>query len=238
MKIVIGKALKKVIIALTLISGVGCITSDMQTMKAQLDEMQYKMLKMEETIPKDLAQNRQRLQQISERLDKTTSTVKESENSIRPDLEGINQQILNIGSKVDKDHLVVQNLQGRMDAIEDKLGMQVNTLGNQLAGVQSEQSQNLQTLSKDVDNVKAQLNGVQLRMDALDKQMDKLLNAIGQISSGGGTYSGGDTYVVVEGDTLSKIAQKTGVSTKALQEANGITDPAKITVGKTLKIPK
>lgn len=238
----IKQIIQRTLIALCIVGSAGCATTEIQTMQGQLDSMEGKIMRLEESIPRDLASNRQRLQQISERLERTTTSVKDSENSLRPDLENINQQILNIGSKVDKDHAVVVNLQGRMDAIEDKLGMQVNTLGSQLAGVQTEQSQNLQTLRSDVDNLKGQINGVQLRMDALDKQMDKLLNAIGQVtgssSSAGGTYDGGDTYVVAEGDTLSRIAQKTGASTRAIQDANGITDPSKITVGKTLKIPK
>ncbi|MBR1835849.1 MAG: LysM peptidoglycan-binding domain-containing protein [Kiritimatiellae bacterium] len=49
--------------------------------------------------------------------------------------------------------------------------------------------------------------------------------------------AGSGTYVVQSGDILGRIAQKHGVSTKALAEANGISDPSKIRVGQKLKIP-
>lgn len=44
------------------------------------------------------------------------------------------------------------------------------------------------------------------------------------------------TYKVAEGDSLSRIAKKHGVSTKALRDANGLSDGI-IRVGQTLKIP-
>lgn len=45
------------------------------------------------------------------------------------------------------------------------------------------------------------------------------------------------SYTVQKGDSLSKIAKMNGVSTKALIDANGITDPNKIKVGQRLTIP-
>lgn len=44
-------------------------------------------------------------------------------------------------------------------------------------------------------------------------------------------------YVVQPGDTLYSIALKYGVSVSALQEANGITDPALLQIGQELVIP-
>ena len=48
--------------------------------------------------------------------------------------------------------------------------------------------------------------------------------------------AGSNTYVVQPGDCLSVIAAKAGVKTKALKEANGMSDD-KIFVGQTLAIP-
>jgi len=45
------------------------------------------------------------------------------------------------------------------------------------------------------------------------------------------------TYTIVKGDTLSKIAHKFKTTTSALIAANDIADPAKLTVGKKLRIP-
>ncbi len=48
----------------------------------------------------------------------------------------------------------------------------------------------------------------------------------------------GQTYVVQEGDTLWRISNRFKVSTDALQKANGISDPTRMRVGMTLKIPR
>lgn len=45
------------------------------------------------------------------------------------------------------------------------------------------------------------------------------------------------TYVVVSGDTLSRIGRRFGVSVAALVRANGIEDPARIRAGQRLTIP-
>ncbi|WP_252237009.1 phage tail tip lysozyme [Clostridium sp. CH2] len=48
--------------------------------------------------------------------------------------------------------------------------------------------------------------------------------------------TGGDTYTVKSGDTLSGIAVKFGVTVAQLQAWNGISNPNKISVGQVLKI--
>jgi LysM repeat protein len=45
------------------------------------------------------------------------------------------------------------------------------------------------------------------------------------------------SYVVQQGDSLSQIADRFGVSTKALADFNGIADADEIKVGQTLNIP-
>ncbi len=47
----------------------------------------------------------------------------------------------------------------------------------------------------------------------------------------------GKTHIVASGETLLKIAQRYGVTVKAIQNANGITNPDLIKVGQVLKIP-
>jgi LysM repeat protein len=54
------------------------------------------------------------------------------------------------------------------------------------------------------------------------------------VAAGGDT--GGATYTVKSGDTLTKIAKKNGTTAKAIQAANGLTT-TKIKVGQKLKIP-
>ena len=45
-------------------------------------------------------------------------------------------------------------------------------------------------------------------------------------------------YQVKKGDTLYRIAQKTGASVDAIAMANGLSDPTRLAVGQTLVIPK
>jgi LysM repeat protein len=53
---------------------------------------------------------------------------------------------------------------------------------------------------------------------------------------GGGGDTGGTTYTVKSGDTLTKIAKKNGTTVKAIEAANGLST-TKIKVGQKLKIP-
>jgi LysM repeat protein len=46
------------------------------------------------------------------------------------------------------------------------------------------------------------------------------------------------TYKVVKGDNPFRIAQKFGVHYKDLLSFNGISDPSKLQIGQTLRIPK
>jgi hypothetical protein len=46
--------------------------------------------------------------------------------------------------------------------------------------------------------------------------------------------AGASSYVVQEGDTLSEVALRLGVSVEDLAEANGISDPDVIVAGKML----
>ncbi len=57
-------------------------------------------------------------------------------------------------------------------------------------------------------------------------------------TSGGGAAPGANTYSVKPGDTLWIIAQKFGVTVKAIAEANHLSDPNSISVGQVLTIPK
>lgn len=59
--------------------------------------------------------------------------------------------------------------------------------------------------------------------------------AVGEVEEGAAETT---EYVIKPGDSLSRIALKHGISSRALAEENGITDPNKIRVGQVLKIPK
>ena len=47
----------------------------------------------------------------------------------------------------------------------------------------------------------------------------------------------GKTYLVVKGDSIWGLSKKFGVSEESLMSINGISDPTKLRLGVTLKIP-
>lgn len=61
--------------------------------------------------------------------------------------------------------------------------------------------------------------------------------AAGDGSDGSGDRSGGGTYTVRSGDTLSSIARELGTTVEALVEANDIADPDVIDIGQQLTVP-
>jgi LysM repeat protein len=59
---------------------------------------------------------------------------------------------------------------------------------------------------------------------------------IGQVGATPGA-DGEETYTIADGDSLSTIADRFGVTVEELMEANGISDPTALTVGQVLVIP-
>ena len=76
-------------------------------------------------------------------------------------------------------------------------------------------------------NTLAQLNGID----------DPSLLHVGQTLKLPGTTSANASYTVVDGDTLSSIAQQFGTTTTALVQANGLDDADHLVVGTTLRVP-
>lgn len=69
---------------------------------------------------------------------------------------------------------------------------------------------------------------------------DPHLIVVGQelkIPGSGGSGSGGGSYVVAAGDTLGDIAAKYGTTSRAIAEANNISNPNLILVGRSLNMP-
>jgi LysM repeat protein len=56
-------------------------------------------------------------------------------------------------------------------------------------------------------------------------------------SSSNSASGGGTVYIVQPGDTLFTIAQRYGVTVKAIQDANNLSNPNRLSVGQELTIP-
>jgi LysM repeat protein len=68
-------------------------------------------------------------------------------------------------------------------------------------------------------------------------QVGQLLRIPVVTSTASATAAAPRTYTVLAGETLFSIARKLGVSSTALAELNGITNPNLIRVGQVLKVP-
>ena len=86
------------------------------------------------------------------------------------------------------------------------------------------------------DEAKQQLWAEYERLDPDFQSSDLILNITGGSGDAGG---GANTYTVVGGDSLSKIAGKYGIQWKAIWDANRdvLNHPDKIYPGQELKIP-
>jgi LysM repeat protein len=106
-------------------------------------------------------------------------------------------------------------------------------------------------LTRDIKAASAQTKSevlavVATQMETLAKQTNAALDAVSRNRSAApaapASFSDnfskeGITYTVQPGDTLSKIAQKTGARLPDIINANRIVDPTKVQVGQTLFIP-
>jgi len=86
---------------------------------------------------------------------------------------------------------------------------------------------------------------VDAKLEKLATQTNAVLDSLqrGQTAqSGSGSFSDnfpkeGISYTVQKGDTLAKIAQKTGAKREDIINANKLSDPSKIQIGQVLFIP-
>lgn len=106
-------------------------------------------------------------------------------------------------------------------------------------------------LTRDIKAASAQTKSevlavVATQMENLAKQTNAALDAVSRGRSSGPAApvafsdnfpKEGIPYTVQPGDTLSKIAQKTGAKVNDIINANKITDPTKVQVGQVLFVP-
>ena len=104
-------------------------------------------------------------------------------------------------------------------------------------------------LSRDIKTASAQtksevLSVVATQMETLAKQTNAALDAMSRNRAPAAPVAFSDNfpkdgvpYTVQPGDTLSKIAQKTGAKLSDIVNANKIVDPTKVQVGQVLFIP-
>ena len=132
----------------------------------------------------------------------------------------------------------VERLRDRLDELDagrQDVYRRVEGIEGDVAGEVRANRQRLDQLEQRVAAVDAaRAKDRQAIVDELSREMAKLVNSRAPAPR---TVSGVE-HVVQPGQTLSEIAAVYGVRTRAIVEANNLTDPNNIRVGQTLFIPE
>lgn len=153
-----------------------------------------------------------------------------------------------IAQRFGADVAVLVALNGITDAAQIQIGQTLKIPGQKPANISSPSGgsagrhvvQRGETLSQ----IARRYNTTVAELQRLNNLANPSLIVAGQAiqlpsgTTGGSTPTGGrQVYVVQRGDTLSQIAERFGVSTTDLAQANGITNPRLIYAGQQLIIP-
>jgi colicin import membrane protein len=150
-------------------------------------------------------------------------------------------------------------LEGRVSALEEEnsaLKYQLEQAQNALAGLDTDFSRGLEAVRTGQEQLGIELEGrirsvdtgrqedrddlltrMQIILDEVTKENARLREDVEALRTSVASMATGYTHEVKRGETLAGIAQQYGVSVAAIAEANGITNPNLISVGKVLTIP-
>lgn len=160
--------------------------------------------------------------------------------NLRADVNVLQQNLSGLSLQVEQLQRQVTQLQSQagqasqayatLDQLNQSIAQLNQTLNAALASQKSE------VLSRVDEKLKALARQTQAALDALAKNLSTRPAVSTTFND---SYSKeGVTYTVQKGDTLARIAKKTGGRVQDIINANKITDPALIQVGQTLFIPQ
>lgn len=160
----------------------------------------------------------------------------------------LEQDVQSLKEQVGQMRIAMEEMQRQNDTLRAQLGKTGANSANFVTDAQLDaQLSNLRAEMTRAQN--AQKNEI---VDEVGRQMDRLANqtqraiqaqaapaAPAQEASFSDNFpKTGVTYTIQKGDTLSSIARKLGASVEDIKNANHISDPGKLYVGKTIFIPQ
>lgn len=157
--------------------------------------------------------------------------------SIKIDFEQIDRQQKTLNDNMKVLQSALQDMQSKQSTKEIELESQIQDV---LHSYQAEDTRNRQEILKDVyARIETLAKQTQSSIDVLARS----INASSAASSPSTTFSDdfpqtGISYVVKSGDSLSKIAKANNSQVKWIQDANRISDPRSLQVGKTIFVPQ
>jgi LysM repeat protein len=130
---------------------------------------------------------------------------------------------------------LVDSVNTKVSAMEATVNSAAAKSENDIKGLRSGIQQALDQVGTEIGTI----NGKIAKIEEAQKA-----RAAAPVAKGGaaaaptGVLNADGTYTIASGDTLSKIARKFGVRTDSIEAENPGLDPAKLGVGKKIRIPK
>ncbi|MBE7561186.1 LysM peptidoglycan-binding domain-containing protein [bacterium] len=210
------------------------IQHNQESLDSDLSKTQARLAQLD----RDKAQMEARLEELGQRLSALESNLDAQRKDQARLLERLGQVEVTVRENL-------KSSQAQMKESLDKSFVEART--------QSESD--LRALSADVQRLSAnqealvgqlnkRLEAMQKDLQRFDREIEKVYTEVPKMlerAVGGGASapaaSGGKTYTVQPGDTLSGIARDHGVTVEALREVNGMTPGSVLQAGRELKIP-
>ena len=173
----------------------------------------------------------------------TAARAQNAPDNPRVELANLRQDMADLRQRVGQLELTIDQLNRDNAALQAKAGQSFVTI-EQFNRSVADINRSMQSALS--ENKRETLNQVSGQMERLAKQTQAAIDALAknqatrppvQTSFSEDFPKEGVNYTVVNGDTLSGIAKKTGGKLSDIRNANKITDDSKVRVGQTLFIP-
>jgi LysM repeat protein len=125
-------------------------------------------------------------------------------------------------------------ISSKIPALESQVSAAAAKADTDIKGLRS----GIQTALDQVGNEIGTINAKLTKMEEAMKKPAPVAGKGGAAAAPTGVLNADGTYTVAAGDSIFKIARKFGVKADAIEAENPGLDPAKLNVGKKIRIPK
>ncbi|HOE12695.1 MAG TPA: LysM peptidoglycan-binding domain-containing protein [bacterium] len=259
-------SLAGVSLAVLVLSG-GCVTDDLAQLQSDVNELHSRIYQMQRSNERQTTTTTSSLRQVSKEISDAFDEIRFTQSGLEEKVDQLSNRLLTQEQRMEAMEASVAQLENKMGQSDQTLRNDLNTQRQQQETTSAAQVAEINQLRSDLtafqerhksemtalnETVRKMSSDLQKEMNGLHAEVrnvyQDILKELGstketapaataETTTPASSYSG-DEYIVETGDTLNGIARKLGVTTEALSEANGITDPNMIRVGQHLKVPK
>lgn len=158
------------------------------------------------------------------------------------DIDLLHEKIENLHAALSNLKEEAKNQEGSDSAIAKEMGSQVEKRVAAVEKIQKNFSADLKLLKELLNSSTMELGECSRKVQNIEKELSNDIRSLKStlqtiVTCLEGEKNPGKVYLIQGGDTLEKIAQKHGVSVKALKSLNNLTSENKIIAGQKLQIP-